>query len=171
MDDDPTLAQTPLPIDPAMVDYRQTGQIPVEFKKVSALAVDADDRIYVAGDKSLCRFSPQGSLELRIALSDEPTCLAVANRQHLVPGRIYVVSSITWKGYEANGDPAGVLGQGLGENARFTSISTSDHYIFIADAGQSVVQRFDCEGQTSGTIRRVESRSFHLDRQRRQRGL
>ena len=69
-----------------MVNYRQTAQIAVDFKKVSALAVDADDRIYVAGDMSLCRFSPQGRLEKRIALSYPPTCLTVGNRQHLAAG-------------------------------------------------------------------------------------
>jgi hypothetical protein len=125
-----------------MVDYRQTAQIATDFKKVSALAVDADDRVYVAGDKSLCRFSPQGKLEMRIALSYEPTCLTVGNRQHLAPGRIYVGFADHVEKYEADGVALGVLGQGL-EKARFTSISTSEQYIFLADAGQNVVQRFD----------------------------
>ena len=146
MDDDPALSETPLAIDPAMVHYRQTGQIAVDFKKVSALAVDADDRIYVAGDKSLCRFSPQGKLEMRIALSYEPTCLTVANRQHLAPGRIYVGFVDHVEVYEADGAKAAIW-QGLGEHARFTSISSSEQYIFIADAGQNVVQRFDWTGK------------------------
>ena len=133
--------------DPAMVTYTQTAQIPVDLKKVSALAVDADDRIYVAGDRSLRRFSPQGTPELRLALLGEPTCLAVANRQHMAPGRIYVGFADHVEMYEADGTAIGVLGQGLGENARFSSISTSEHYIFIADAGQNVVQRFDWTGK------------------------
>ncbi len=135
-DDDATLSQVPLAIDPAMVAYHQTGQVPVDFKKVTALAVDAEDRIYVAGDKSLYRFSPQGALELRIALSAEPTCLAVANRQHMVAGRIYVGFVDHLEMYDAEGAAVGVLGQGLGEKARCTSISTSEDYVFIADAGQ-----------------------------------
>ncbi len=130
-----------------MVTYTQTAQIPVDLKKVSALAVDADDRIYVAGDRSLRRFSPQGTPELRLALLGEPTCLAVANRQHMAPGRIYVGFADHVEMYEADGTAIGVLGQGLGENARFSSISTSEHYIFIADAGQNVVQRFDWTGK------------------------
>ena len=145
--DDPAVSQTPLPIDPAMVGYRQTAQIAVDFKKVSALAVDADDRIYVAGDKSLCRFSPQGKLEMRIALSSEPSCLTVANRQQSRRGGSTSVSSITWKCYEADGVRRAAIWQGLGDKARFTSISTSEHYVFIADAGQSVVQRFDWTGK------------------------
>jgi len=146
MDGDSTASQTPLPINPARVDYRQTAQIAVDFKKVSALAVDADDRIYVAGDRSLCRFSPRGELEMRIALSYEPTCLTVANRHHLEPGRIYVGFVDHLEVYEAGGAKVAIW-QGLGEKAQFTSISTSDYYIFIADAGQSVIQRFDSTGK------------------------
>jgi len=146
LEGDLSTSQTPQSIDPEMVSYRQTAQIAVDFKKVSALAVDADDRIYVAGDKSFCRFSPQGKLELRMVLSYEPTCLTVANRQHLAPGRIYVGFVDHVEVYEADG-AALAIWQGLGEKARFTSISTSEHYIFIADAGQSVVQRFDLAGK------------------------
>ena len=138
--------QIPLPIDPARVDYRQTAQIAVNLKKVTALAVDGDDRIYVAGDKLLCRFSRQGQLEMRIELSDEPTCLAVGNWQHIKPGRIYVGFVDHVEVYGADGAKVAIW-PGLGEKARLTSISTSEHEVFIADAGQSVVQRFDWEGK------------------------
>lgn len=144
--DDPAVAQAPLSIDPAIVRYSQTAEIALDFKKVSALAVDAEDRIYVAGDKSLCCYSPQGRLEMRIPLSNEPTCVTVASQQHFAPGRIYVGFMDHVEVYEAKGTQAGIW-QGLGDKARFTSISSSDNYIFIADAGQSVVQRFDWTGK------------------------
>ena len=145
-ENDSTASEPPLPIDAAIVNYRQTAQFAVNFKKISALAVDSDDRIYVAGDKSFCRFSPQGKLEMRVALSYEPTCLTVADQHHLAPGRIYVGFADHVEVYEADGAKAAIW-QGLGQQARFTSISTSDHYIFIADAGQNVVQRFDWAGK------------------------
>lgn len=144
--DDPAVSETPLPIDPSMVDYRQTAKIPVDFKKVSALAVDADDRIYVAGDMALCRFSPQGKLEKRIALSYPPTCVTVGNRQHIEAGRIYVGFVDHVEVYEPDLAKAAIW-QGLGDDARFTSISSAEQYIFIADAGQNVVQRFDWTGK------------------------
>ncbi len=146
MADDPAVSETPLPIDPSMVNYRQTAKIAVDFKKVSAMAVDADNRIYVAGDMSLCRFSPQGKLEKRIALAYPPTCLTVGNRQHLQPGRIYVGFVDHVEVYEPDFAKAAVW-QGLGADARFTSISCAEQYIFIANAGQNVVQRFDWTGK------------------------
>ena len=144
--DDPAVSEPPLAIDPTMVDYRQTAKIAVDLKNVSALAVDADDRIYVAGDMSLCRFSPQGKLEKRIPLSYPPTCVTVGNRQHFQPGRIYVGFADHVEVYEADGAKAAIW-QGLGEDARFTSISSCEQYIFIADAGQNVIQRFDWTGK------------------------
>ena len=139
--------ETPLPIDPATVQYKQIAQIAIDLGKVVAMAVDADDHIYVAGDKSLCRVSPDGTFETRIALTSEPTCLTVSNRHHIEPGRIYVGFIDHVEKFEADGSPGGVLGQGLGDTARCTSISTSETYVFIADAGQSVIQRFDWSGK------------------------
>ncbi len=142
----PALSETPLPIDPAIVNFREAAKIATDFKKVSALAVDEEDRIYVAGDMSMCRFSPQGKLEMRIALPYPPTCLTVANRHHLAPGRIYVGFTDHVEVFDSNGAKVSIW-QGLGAEARFTSISTSEQYIFIADAGQNVVQRFDWTGK------------------------
>jgi hypothetical protein len=136
----------PIEIDAAMIGFREVMRIPLDLKKVTALAVDADDRIYVAGDKEFCRYSPQGALENRIPLSYEPMCLTVGNRQHIMPGRIYVGFSDHVEVFDANGIEVKIW-QGLGEQARFTSIACSEHYIFIADAGQNVVQRFDWEGK------------------------
>ena len=144
--DDPAVCEAAIPIDPEKVTYRPTAKIAVDFQKVSGLAVDAEDRIYVAGDAALCRYSREGKFEKRIRLSYPPTCLTVAGRQHMVPGRIYVGFADHVEIFEPDGTPAGVLGQGL-ENARFSSISTSEHYIFIADAAENVVQRFDWTGK------------------------
>ena len=138
--------EPPIAIDPGQIDYAETNRIAIDSRSVSALAVDADDKIYVAGDKAVFRFSPQGRLELRIPLSLEPTCLTVGNRQHMVPGRIYVGFVDHVEVFDANGLETAIW-QGLGERARITSISSSEHYIFIADAGQNVVQRFDWEGK------------------------
>jgi len=70
----------------------------------------------------------------------------VANRQHVVPGRIYVGFVDHIEVYEAGGAKVAIW-PGLGEKARFTSIAASDQYVFIADAGQGIVQKFDWTGK------------------------
>ena len=51
-----------------------------------------------------------------------------------------------WKFMRPTASKAAIW-QGLGDEARFTSISSTEHYVFIADAGQNVVQRFDWTGK------------------------
>jgi len=142
--DDSAGSQTPLPIDPATIGYRQTAKITVDLKNVTALAVDPDGRIYVAGDKCLCRYAAAGRLETRIALPFEPKCLTIASRQHIAPGRIYVGFTDHVEVFDPDGIKVGIWA-GV-DKARFTSISTSDHDVFIADAGWNVIQHFDTTG-------------------------
>ena len=121
------------------------------MKKVTALAVDADDRIYVAGDKCFCRYSPEGRLEGRsVPLAFEPTCLTVGNRQHLAPGRIYVGFADHVEGFDPDLGKV-CIWQGI-DKANFASISTSDTDVFIADAGLNVVQHFDSTGKLFSPI-------------------
>jgi hypothetical protein len=148
--DDPSAGQTPLPIDPAEIKYRQTADFAVEMKKVAAIAVDSADRIYVAGDNCLCRYSPSGRLENRTTLLFAPTCLAIGGRQHLYPGRIYVGFADHVEVFSPDGSKEAIWQRV--NKARFSSISTSDHDVFVADEGWNVIQHFDTTGKLLSPI-------------------
>jgi DNA-binding beta-propeller fold protein YncE len=148
--DDANGPQMPMPIDPATINYQRTGKFAVDMKKVAALAVDADDRIYVAGDSCFCRYWPDGRLESRTKLTFEPTCMVIGGRQHIVPGRIYVGFADHVEVFNPDGTKEAIW-QGV-DKARFTSISTSDHDVYIADAGWNVVQHFDTTGKLLSPI-------------------
>ncbi len=141
---------TPMPIDPAWINYRPTAKFDVDLKKVAAIAVDAEDRIYVAGDRCLCRYSPDGRLESSTMLMFEPTCLAIGGRQHIAPGRIYVGFADHVEVFNPDGAKEAIW-QGI-DKARFSSISTSDQDVYIADAGWNVVQHFDTTGKLLSPI-------------------
>jgi hypothetical protein len=143
--DEPSGGQTPIPIDPATVNFRQTGDFAVDMKKVAAIVVDSDDHIYVAGDRCLCRYSPNGQLENRTTLLFDPTCLAVGGRQHLYPGRVYVGFIDHVEVFSPDGSKEAIWQRV--DKARFSSISASDHDIFVADEGWNVIQHFDTAGK------------------------
>ncbi len=143
--DDAPGVHTPMPIDPARINYWRTAKFDVDMKKVAALAVDADNHIYVVGDRCLCRYSTDGRQESRITLMFEPTCLTIGGRQHLVPGRIYVGFTDHVEVFNPDGTKEAIW-QGI-DKARFASISTSDHDIYIGDSGWNVVQHFDTTGK------------------------
>jgi hypothetical protein len=148
--DDSAGSHTAVSIEPEAISYRQTAEFAVDLKKVTGLSVDDDGRIYVTGDMCVCRYSPDGLLGDRIALSFEPTCVAIGNRQHIAPGRIYVGFADHVEVFDPDGSKVAIW-QGI-DKARFTSISASDHDVFIADDGWNVVQHFDTTGKLLSPI-------------------
>ena len=110
------------------------------------MAVDSQDRIYVGGDRSVAVFSADGGKLSEIALNDEPHCLAVGSAQHIVPGQIYVGMADHVDVYDAKGEHVSIWPSG-GSAARFTSITTTDDLVFVADAGNRIIWCYDFQGK------------------------
>ena len=148
-------------IDPALIPYRQTGEIRVRMREVRALAVGPDDRVYVAGDKTIYVFDPGGERRSEIALDGQPRCLAVGGAEHAFPGRVYV--GLDTNGgdqhvglFDAEGTPEETptltLWDDLGEKALLTSLAVAEQDVFVADAGNSIVWHYDTSGRLKGRI-------------------
>jgi sugar lactone lactonase YvrE len=137
--------------DTALIKYRETAAIPVGLKEARAVAVGPDDRVYVAGDNAIEVFDPSGAKRAQLALGDQPRCLAVAGPQHASPGRIYV----GMKGRVEVCDAAGkrlAAWEDLGARALLTSIAAGDADVYVADAGNRLVYRYDPSGKRLATI-------------------
>ncbi len=148
--------QQPTRIDPALIHYQQTGEIPVQMQQVRAVAVGPDDRIYVGGDVlpetwAVHVFAPGGAKVGEFALQRSPKCLAVGGTDHAFPGRLYVGMADHVELFDAQGSPQGAWGS-LGEKALLTSIATSDQDVFLADAGNKIVWRYDPSGKLKNRI-------------------
>ena len=164
-------------IDPALVQFVQTADIPAGLHDVRALAVGPDDHIYIGGDRAIRRFSPDGKPQGDIALESEPKCLAVGGADHANPGRIYVGMEEHVEVFDASreGDspifaaqksgqsPMQKSGQPpayarvaawktLGKTAALTSIAAADRDVFVADAGNRIVWHYDVSGELKGRI-------------------
>jgi hypothetical protein len=144
-------------IDPALIRYRQTGEIPVRMKEVWALGVGPDDHVYVAGDQMIRVFDPAGEARAEITLDGQPRCLAVGGRQHAVPGRIYVGMRDHVELFDAEGMPE-TAWDNLGEKALLTSLAVAGQDVFVADAGNRIVWHYDASGQRKDPIGRRDER-------------
>ena len=132
--------------DPALVKYEETHRISAGFKAVSAIAVDSEDRIYVAGDRAIRIFEGNGGIVSEIELADTPKCLTVAN-----DGTVYVGMMDHVEIY----GPGGVRKsrwESAGQNAVLTSIAVTEDHVFVANAGGRVVLRYDLTGKLTGRI-------------------
>ena len=142
-------------IDPNLIIYEEASvPINTEFSLTHAVAVDEQGTIYVAGDNAVRIYDDSGKKLDEIVLKEEPRCLAAYNepdesdeaknltiyvgmKNHV---RIYQQGKLikTW--------------QSLGDNAVLTSIAVSEEDVFVADAGNRVVVRFDKDGNIVNRI-------------------
>lgn len=144
-------------IDPSLILYQATAQIPLTLQESHAVAVGPEDRIYVAGDRKIVVYNADGTPAAEIALEGEPHCLAVAGAQAESPGRVYVGLRDHLEVFAADGSREAVW-PSLGEKSLLTSIALADVVgekdIFVADAGQRLVWRLDSSGVVVGRIGR-----------------
>jgi len=142
-------------IDPALIRYKETGRINTELRSLHAVVVGPDDRIYLAGDKAIHVFGADTTRLSELKLSDSPRCLTVTEdsivyvgmRDHVEVHHPEGLHELSW--------------DGLGENAVLTSIAVSENHVFVADAGNRLVVRYDASGKLVRCIgRRDESRNI-----------
>jgi len=138
-------------VDPALIRYRQTVEVSVGMKELRAVAAGPEDRICVVGDRAIHAFDAGGTKTLEITLDGQPTCLVVADTEHASPGRIYVGVGDHVETFDGSGKATGTW-DGLGSDAILTSIALAEQDVFVADAGNRIVWRYDTTGRQIGRI-------------------
>lgn len=133
-------------IDPKLVRYVESGHISTGFEELRSLAISADDRIYVAGDQSIRILNKTGERLSEIALGGRPNCLALS-----ADGLIYVGMADHVEVYTPQGIRQAAW-ESLGEKAVITAIAPAEHNVFVADAGNRLVVRYDLSGKQIGVI-------------------
>ncbi len=135
-------------IDPALIQYEEVGKIKTRFQDVFGVAVGSNEQIYVAGDEAIRVFNGNGERLSEIKLTGSPQCLAVTG-----DGTVYVGMKSHVEVYDNEGVRKANW-EGLGQNAVLTSIAVSgnDVDVFVADAGNRVVLRYDTSGKLVNRI-------------------
>ncbi|MEE9602166.1 MAG: hypothetical protein V3V75_02605 [Thermoguttaceae bacterium] len=147
-------------VDPALIHYEQTAEIPLAMQRPRAVAVGPDDMIYVTGDAVVEIFDSAGNKQAKIELPGQGQCIAVGGNEYDFPGRVYVgvrkeTDSSDKPNYQlAIFDPQGqplASWDDLG-GALLTSIALAEEDVFLADAAGRVVLRFDTSGKLLGRL-------------------
>jgi len=134
-------------IDPNLILYKESAPaINTRFTESRAIALDSQGNIYVAGDKAIRKFDENGNDLSEIKLIDAPRCLTIDT-----DGKIYIGMKDHVQVYDNQQKPLATW-QNLGRNAVLTSIAVSKNDVFVADAGNRIVHRFDKTGKLINRI-------------------
>jgi len=153
-------------VEPKLIHYEEGARIDTQLSEPRGLALGADDRVYVAGDKAIQVFDKDGHRLSEIKLADSPRCLALAR-----DGAIYVGMKEHVEVYDREGAHK-TSWESRGPKAVFTAVAVADEDVFVADAGNRVVLRYGTSGKLLGRIGRrdpdrnipgIVIRSPHLD--------
>jgi hypothetical protein len=132
--------------DPQLLGYRLRLKVPIDLRQPRGIACLQDGTIYACGDRALLTVDRKGAVKARYALAGEPTCVAAGS-----DGRIY----LGMQDHVEALDPASgrtTEWPDLGPQTIVTSIAVSGQSVFVADAGNRMVLRFDTGGKLAGRI-------------------
>ncbi len=138
-------------IDPNLILYEESGEaISTGLKAPAAIAVGPGGRVYVAGDEVIRVFDegPNSNFSFfgEIKLADVPRCLTVADDGEFYIGMKDHVEVLNEHGKRL------ARWQSLGNDAVLTSIAIWKDDVFVADAGNRIVLRYDTNGTLIGRI-------------------
>ncbi len=133
-------------VDPALIQYEEAGQIEMGCQSLQAVAVGPNDHIYVATDRKIQVFDKNTEPLWEMTLDEAPRCLTITG-----DGTIY----LGFKDHVGVYHPKGTLiadWERLGSRAVLTSIAVAENDVFVADAGNRVVLRYDASSKLIGPI-------------------
>jgi len=135
-------------IDPALILYEESGAaIETGLAATRAIAIDTHDNVYVAGDKVVKVFDAAGAVQRTIDLPAAAECLAVSTA-----GIVYAGIGDHVEVYDGGGKLLAIWAS-PGGSAVVTSIALSrEGEVFVADAGNRIVIRYDGEGREVNRI-------------------
>lgn len=134
-------------VDPALITYQLAGELPTGLIEPRGIALTPDSQqVVVVGDRRLRVLNWQGQPVGEVNLGAKPRCVAVAP-----DGKRYVGLRDHVEIYDAAGQRLAQW-QPAGPKSYFTSVSVAGDDVFVGDAGQRVVLRYDASGQVVGLI-------------------
>jgi len=132
--------------DSASLCYNETAQIKPDAAELRGIATGSDDRIFVTGDDKVFCFDKEGKPVFAFQIENPAKCIAVSPSGELFLG---IENHIEiWN----EGGKLIKKWAVFNELSFITSIAISEKYIFVADAGNKKVFRYDHDGNLNLTI-------------------
>ena len=138
-------------VDPRLSAYRQQSQLELALGDARAIASGPNDQIYVAGKQATLVLNSDGQPVGEIAMESAAMCVAVGGEDHFEPGRVYVGTSEGIAVFDSNHHPLATWPR-PNTHALITAIAVAQQDVFLADAGNRLVWRYNTAGEQLGQI-------------------
>jgi len=122
------------------IQYSEVRRFGIELENPHGIAVGVEDTIYVSGKDSVLILNSEGQAQATIATGETVYCLAADSNQDLYLGMMDRVEIYNRTGAKK------AQWDSLGEDAIITSLAVSEEHVFVADAGNFIVWKFDKSG-------------------------
>ena len=141
-------------VDPLLIGYKETRNFPIRGYKPGALDL-YENTLWIAGEQVLQAITLSGVQVLKVSIEGIPACIKVNDKA------VYIGFEDHVKKYDHEGTLISVW-ESPGNKCVFTSLATSDEYLFVADAGNRRVLRYDHDGELLGQFEgKAESNAGH----------
>ena len=139
-------------IDPCLFIYQEEPtSINTGLAEPHSIAVGNDDTVYVTGDRAILVYHKNDTAPKQITLHEPAYCLAIAD-----DGFIYTGAKDRVLVHNALGDLVAQWDK-LNQRALLSAIAVSDDSVFVADAGNRIVLRYDKNGKLVSRIGKKDS--------------
>jgi hypothetical protein len=127
--------------DPKLIAYEEKARWKSAHADAKRLAIGADDTVYVCAGNYLTAHQPTGETKLEIATSEPSRCCAIAP-----DGTIFLGLRDHIEVFDAKGQRQATW-ESAGKKSWLTGIAVGENDVFVTDAGNRVILRFDKSGK------------------------
>jgi hypothetical protein len=135
--------------DPSLISHAETGRWKSPHPEARRIAIGPDDTLHVCSGNYLSAMSREGGRGLEIAFAEPPRCAAIGK-----DGAIHAGLRDHIEVFDAKGQHKAVW-ESPGKKAWLTGIAVGENDVFVADAGNRVILRYDKSGKL---LRRIGER-------------
>ncbi len=128
-----------------LLTWEQIAEVEPGFEEANAVAFDAQGALYVGGDSAVRKFDANGQVEWELPVGGAPTALAVDST-----GLVLVGLKGRVKRYWGSEQRPPLVPEG--KRTWVTSIAATPTEVFVADAGNRRILRYDASGALLGEI-------------------
>ena len=132
--------------DPKLIQYEQVGVYPLRRKEARRVAIGPDDHLFIAAGNRVIEIEGNGTPGPELILNSPARCLAIA-----ADGALYLGLRDHVEIHDRNGQCLASW-DSPGKQPFFTGLAIGENDVFLADAGNRIVWRYDKSGKLAGRI-------------------